>query len=1629
MEKRPKSGPLVARHSFNKTSSLRLDTNIAQSSTTKGGLRPTSDTYESAFQRQVVNRPHSPGALASSRRVTPTNSFNKGSKRPGSPHAFSNPEEIMKRRIEKAKKAKLYLLQQAGPNTFIIGGGESQDQRHKVTIGPQLCSCGKGFLCAHILFVMVRVFELATTDPRLQSKVLKNFEVETLFRKYESRRKQRLSRSSASHLPASSSAGTELPDAAACPNSSTTELKMVEPTCPICLLDLSQTSQHLVHCESCHNKLHNDCMAIWYQLVKKQAETLTCPLCRSVWPNSNTISFNEVSTDVSADTNIATSGFTASPNSLGTSPVSGFVDIEPTTLLPRGQPIPEELTAQSTTWVEMFGEDLIGCLFMKNEWVMRETALRHLSRETIMLLSNPSEEDLTSLPASQSASDGSSTNQSRIEYVLETGCQILAMMMADPVYKVYVASLRALRTMLCYCSLPGVSKLRLYMKPVIQSIILKCADGNRKTNQLSMSTLCEFAKDQEGELAIGRELNIEAQTGLGGCMYVLECCICSEQVDSSTIQWLNGRLLVMNQLLEEHYNKFSVSNVGELAFGELSQKLLFPMLEFAVMALTRPGNKTKTVRCAKKVVTHCTKLLTVMPGMNSKIKGLLSELEPNLRGRLERLIIENSHFAQQAAIQETNSRTAMESVPDISEPRAGSPSRQDPKRGKHRRPLVFGSLYQAPLPKERLVKSHSTATDSTASKLPRHKGLLLRRSDSYTEAVYINKGTDNSKGRSYVESSGIPAIRLSRQESSSTESVEADLVVSDHVLVGSPCSHAADAQFTDSDQEERELCSDEQVEDMIEDADVTLTECPEFDEVDGLDMNRRSPTKLLRGRVVSGKKPRINIRGDTDNEEGRSDSCDVVDGLSPRLHEVTDETVSASPTLLSYRSMGFDTQGESLSPGAEFDSQKIMHPQSTDSDTGTDNISGSVSLSVSPVSSEDEGDESSDNDCPERPHKSAVPFGGYRRARHTRSKTDPFKMQKTKSPSSRYHSDPTGADSTTSSSASTPRSPPRAAYVASVSTDVVTVSTAGPSEIHEVDNGRPTSRAITSRSTTKRHLPSRPQSVRAARGAGSQLPVSRLPSRAKTSANVAPIPCDSVALAALSSSARRSHEELPSKDDRRDSASPPIPAAIRALTPPNSPLKARKNSTPVHSPPSSPSISRSVSPPQAPMTAVVRPQANYACVAPQTKQKLALTPQPREHKVQLSHPVQRQTSVSNIEGRVAASASSSSDDHKIGVDALIVEELSDSAGASPYEKEVSFKSEVALFSPRSSGEIGNCHCKDEVELEEAIALAKAMEISQHQIALPQVPGLSTRRQEETITIHVQPDQTDAKGSEVEYLEDIHWKRGMMIGTGAFSTCYQCRDVMTGIIMAVKQISFCRNSDSEQDTICKAVIDEIRMMATLNHSNIVRILGATQTGAHFNMFVEWMPGGSVSHLLERYGSFSEPVITSYTQQVLMGLAYLHDHQILHRDMKGANLLVDSTGKHLRIGDFGACAQLASSMTGAGELKGQLLGTIAFMAPEVLRGEHYGRGCDVWSVGCVIIEMVTTKPPWNASNVSNHLKLIFTIASANTSPPIPDNLPPGIKDIMLRCLETESKNRPPAKELLQHPLFTRSHYRRR
>lgn len=313
--------------------------------------------------------------------------------------------------------------------------------------------------------------------------------------------------------------------------------------------------------------------------------------------------------------------------------------------------------------------------------------------------------------------------------------------------------------------------------------------------------------------------------------------------------------------------------------------------------------------------------------------------------------------------------------------------------------------------------------------------------------------------------------------------------------------------------------------------------------------------------------------------------------------------------------------------------------------------------------------------------------------------------------------------------------------------------------------------------------------------------------------------------------------------------------------------------------------------------------------------------------------------------------------------------------------------------------------------------------SQYKCEIPSVPGLSSQLELDVPAVYPQDKNVEGRVTSNLYLEGLDWKRGQLLGTGAFSSCYQARDVATGTLMAVKQVPFCRNSEEEQATIELGIHEEIVTMSKLRHENIVRILGATKQGNHFNLFVEWMAGGSVAGMLDRYGPFDEEVIVRYTKQILEGLSYLHDNHILHRDLKGANLLVDSTGHHLRIGDFGTAARLVSQTTVSGEFQGQLLGTIPFMAPEVLRGERYGRSCDVWSVGCCMIEMASSKPPWKENCMSNHLALMYKIASSKDPPSIPDVLSWAVKDLALQCLHINSELRPSVKELLLHGCFVK------
>lgn len=133
--------------------------------------------------------------------------------------------------------------------------------------------------------------------------------------------------------------------------------------------------------------------------------------------------------------------------------------------------------------------------------------------------------------------------------------------------------------------------------------------------------------------------------------------------------------------------------------------------------------------------------------------------------------------------------------------------------------------------------------------------------------------------------------------------------------------------------------------------------------------------------------------------------------------------------------------------------------------------------------------------------------------------------------------------------------------------------------------------------------------------------------------------------------------------------------------------------------------------------------------------------------------------------------------------------------------------------------------------------------------------------------------------------------------------------------------------------------------------------------------------------------------------------------MHRDIKGANILVEKSGR-IKLADFG----MAKTMVEQLSLTKSFKGSAYWMAPEVIRQKGHGVTADIWSVGCTVLEMATGKPPW--SQCSTQVQAIFKIASSQELPTIPEHLFPDATEFILLCLQRDPTARPSAEDLLEH-----------
>ncbi|KAK4798610.1 hypothetical protein SAY86_030936 [Trapa natans] len=256
--------------------------------------------------------------------------------------------------------------------------------------------------------------------------------------------------------------------------------------------------------------------------------------------------------------------------------------------------------------------------------------------------------------------------------------------------------------------------------------------------------------------------------------------------------------------------------------------------------------------------------------------------------------------------------------------------------------------------------------------------------------------------------------------------------------------------------------------------------------------------------------------------------------------------------------------------------------------------------------------------------------------------------------------------------------------------------------------------------------------------------------------------------------------------------------------------------------------------------------------------------------------------------------------------------------------------------------------------------------------------------------------------------DNKYMLGDEIGKGAYGRVYKGLDLENGDFVAIKQVSL-ENIAQEDLNI---IMQEIDLLKNLNHKNIVKYLGSLKTKTHLHIVLEYVENGSLANIIKpnKFGPFPESLVAVYIAQVLEGLVYLHEQGVIHRDIKGANILTTKEGL-VKLADFG----VATKLNEADVNTHSVVGTPYWMAPEVIEMSGVCAASDIWSVGCTVIELLTCVPPYYDLQP---MPALFRIVQ-DDHPPIPDSLSPDITDFLRQCFKKDARQRPDAKTLLSHP----------
>jgi hypothetical protein len=285
-----------------------------------------------------------------------------------------------------------------------------------------------------------------------------------------------------------------------------------------------------------------------------------------------------------------------------------------------------------------------------------------------------------------------------------------------------------------------------------------------------------------------------------------------------------------------------------------------------------------------------------------------------------------------------------------------------------------------------------------------------------------------------------------------------------------------------------------------------------------------------------------------------------------------------------------------------------------------------------------------------------------------------------------------------------------------------------------------------------------------------------------------------------------------------------------------------------------------------------------------------------------------------------------------------------------------------------------------------------------------------------LTLALSAPQVLLEDSELE-----GWTQLKTIGKGSFGAVYAAL-LRNGRTVCCKVIEL---GSVENEEEMEKLRGEIALMKRLHHPNCVQYYGSLEdkTKNTLNIFMEYVSGGTLTSFVNKFKSIPLNTLRQWAYQMVTGVKYLHECGIVHRDIKGDNVLVSVDGV-VKLADFG-CSKAIDDVCSATHGCSTMVGTPYWMAPEVIKCEAggYGVKSDIWSLGCTIVEMLTGKPPWPECN--SMWAAVYKIANSTGLPTeIPPDVDPELMDLLEKCFERNPKLRPTAAELLKHPFLAKA-----